>query len=115
MTILLGFNDYGTLNRFDDNVMDCIKSFLSPTPREPFIEIHQQMNRLKFRPYKIFKFSKVVYRQYTYFSMESVTESFNSSNFGHDDKLNVPIRDDLLIPLRDDHLMRLFGCQDLDL
>ncbi len=114
MTILLGFNDYGTLNIFDDNVIDCIKSFLSTTPREQFIEIHQQMNRLKFRPFKIFKFFKVVYRQYTRFAMEPI-ETFNPSNFRHDDQLSVPIRDDLLIPLRNDHLIRLFECQELDL
>lgn len=52
MTILLGFDDYGTLNRFDDNVMDCIQSFLSPTPNEKLIVIHQQMRQYKFRPYK---------------------------------------------------------------
>ncbi len=51
MSILLGFNDYGTLNMLDDNVLNYIKSFLYPTPREEFIEIHQHMIKRKFRPY----------------------------------------------------------------
>ncbi len=78
MTILLSFENKGKLELFDDNVLNHIKSFLSNTPNEKFVEIHKQMIELKYKPYRKFReitFWKITYRQYTNFSMESINNN----------------------------------------
>lgn len=37
MTILLGFNQYGNLNKLDNDLINIIKSFLVSTPNEKLI------------------------------------------------------------------------------
>ncbi len=110
MTILLRFNDYGTLNIFDDHVISNIKSFLSPTPIEDFIEIHDEMRHRKFRPYNPLPFWKIKYRRHTNFSMNLIEPSMTSQYIPLQ-MLDNHIDDDALVPLTNDHLTRLFGCQ----
>lgn len=69
MTILLTCQDYGNLNIFDKYLLNNIKSYLSKTPNEKFIEIHKEMKKYNYKPYRKIKFFPVKYRRYTNFSM----------------------------------------------
>ncbi len=52
MTILLSFSNKGKLELFDENILNHIKSFLSKTPNENFIQIHKQMELFNYKPCK---------------------------------------------------------------
>lgn len=104
MTILLRFNDYGTLNIFDDHVISNIKSFLSPTPIEDFIEIHDEMRHRKFRPYNPSPSRKIKHRRHTNFSMGPIETSMtpqyihqNLSELYQNEKNKFHIRDDHIL------------------
>jgi hypothetical protein len=85
MTILLSLKNKGDLSIFYPDIMNIIKSFLSKTPNENLIKVHDEMKFNKFIPNRKIYF-KVTYRKYTNFSMEFIDSVNSNISF---DTLNI--------------------------